>query len=842
MRFRYLLLMGLAPLFLGYDCSGGSISLTGGPSPGASWTTGGGSVSVDVNGDPFQMTIKDKSGKTLLESADLPEPADDNDPMRAYAPLAMTHNDDQTIKGVMFGWNYYRGVDGPWKKGAHTTAVESTPDKLTVTVETNDDAHKHVTITITSQGIGAHIVVEPDAGAADDPNVVNRVSLAFKMHDDDHFFGMGERFVRSDHKGQLLYNWVEDGGFGQGENTPPGPANPFPNGEGQTNIPIPWFLSPKGFGLLLTTTFRSVHHLGDETPNAFRLEAWTAKLDLTIFADPDPLRLVEALTEVTGRPPDVADWAFAPRRRANIGTDEMDKLRQAHVPTSVIDTATHYFPNGVGDVLSAPGAMKAVTDDIHKRGFKAIAYFCPFVADSFHPEFDDASAKGYLVKKPDGTPYVVLDPPYSAAMVDFTNPDAVAWYQAHLQRALDDGWDGWMYDFAEYVPQDAVMWNGMTGLEAHNLYPVLYQRAAFDLLEKKKQKDYLIFVRSGYQGTGGAVTMVWAGDQNTDFDAADGLPAALTGALNAGMSGLPLWGSDISGYHFIYNPPPDKELYLRWTEVGAFSADMHDENEGAGNGKASDRWQIWKDAETLDLYKKYAGYKTRMLPYVKVAVRQARARGTPVMRHLYLAYPSDPRVYAITDEYMYGDGLLVAPVVARGLVSRKVYLPDPEYYDFFTHERITGGGDVDRAAPLGSVPVLAKIGAIVPMLASDVETIVPAPDGSAVSAADRAGIYEVQVFAGGQSSITLDDGTQISQSAPTTAFVPTAPQNGAGAIAMAASAADLTTCDACAWDDPPSHTFSIALKTAGDTIHAGPLTLGVTGSTDVKRYLFVIAR
>ena len=626
MRFRYLLLMGLAPLFLGYDCSGGSISLTGGPSPGASWTTGGGSVSVDVNGDPFQMTIKDKSGKTLLESADLPEPADDNDPMRAYAPLAMTHNDDQTIKGVMFGWNYYRGVDGPWKKGAHTTAVESTPDKLTVTVETNDDAHKHVTITITSQGIGAHIVVEPDAGAADDPNVVNRVSLAFKMHDDDHFFGMGERFVRSDHKGQLLYNWVEDGGFGQGENTPPGPANPFPNGEGQTNIPIPWFLSPKGFGLLLTTTFRSVHHLGDETPNAFRLEAWTAKLDLTIFADPDPLRLVEALTEVTGRPPDVADWAFAPRRRANIGTDEMDKLRQAHVPTSVIDTATHYFPNGVGDVLSAPGAMKVVTDDIHKRGFKAIAYFCPFVADSFHPEFDDASAKGYLVKKPDGTPYVVLDPPYSAAMVDFTNPDAVAWYQAHLQRALDDGWDGWMYDFAEYVPQDAVMWNGMTGLEAHNLYPVLYQRAAFDLLEKKKQKDYLIFVRSGYQGTGGAVTMVWAGDQNTDFDAADGLPAALTGALNAGMSGLPLWGSDISGYHFIYNPPPDKELYLRWTEVGAFSADMHDENEGAGNGKASDRWQIWKDAETLDLYKKYAGYKTRMLPYVKVAVRQARAR------------------------------------------------------------------------------------------------------------------------------------------------------------------------------------------------------------------------
>jgi alpha-glucosidase (family GH31 glycosyl hydrolase) len=435
---------------------------------------------------------------------------------------------------------------------------------------------------------------------------------------------------------------------------------------------------------------------------------------------------------------------------------------------------------------------------------------------------------------------VVADPPYAAGMVDFTNPDAVAWYQAHLQQAIDDGWDGWMYDFAEYLPQDAAMANGMTGMEAHNLYPILYQRTAHDLLETKRKGDYLIFVRSGYAGTGGLVPMVWAGDQNTDFDRADGLPAALVGALNLGMSGAPFWGSDISGYHFIYNPPPDKEVYLRWTELGAFSADMHDENEGSGNGTPADRWQIWKDQETLDTYKKYASYKTRMLPYVKVAVRQARARGTPVMRHLFLSHPKDPKVYAIGDEYMYGDALLVAPVVARGLTSRKVYLPDPRYFDFWTGERVAGGTEIDAAAPLDTVPVYALMGAIVPMLAPDVETVVPASDGSAVSLQDRAGTYEVEVFAGGQTSVALDDGTVISQTAPSDPFVPSDPRTTTRAIGAAKDALELQTCDVCAWEDPAAHTYSIALSAQNETITAAALVLSVASSPDVKRFVFVV--
>jgi alpha-glucosidase (family GH31 glycosyl hydrolase) len=605
-------------------------------------------------------------------------------------------------------------------------------------------------------------------------------------------------------------------------------------------------MSPRGFGVLLSTTFRTVFHLGDEAPDAWRLEAWTSSVDGTLFVDPDPKKLLEELTALTGRPPAIADWVLAPRRRGDPGSGEWDKLRAAHVPTSVIDADPHYFPNGGG---ADHAAMKAVTAQLHAKGFKVVAYFCPFVADSWHPVFDDLSAKGWLVKHADGTAYTVFDPPYNAGMVDFTNPDAVAWYQAQMQQAIDDGWDGWMYDFAEYVPTDAVFANGMTGMEGHNLYPLLYQKAAHDLMEQKLPGDYLVFVRSGYAGptpfgfagTGGLVPMVWAGDESTDFDLADGLPAALMAALNAGMSGIPLWGSDIGGYHYIYNPPPDEDVYLRWTELGAFSADMHDENNGSGNGT---RFQIWDDPAAVQTYARYAGLKTQMIPYVKLAVRAAREHGWPVMRHLFLDHPQDPRTWTMTDEYMYGDSLLVAPVVTRASTSRSVYLPDAQYFDYWTGSRVAGAGDVTAQAPLDVVPVYARVGAIVPMLAADVETVVTPTDGSVISSASRADFLQVDVFAGGQTSVQLDDGTTLSQSAPLDAFVPSSPTHAAGPIPAAASAADLATCGTCAWDDPVSHTFSVAVDVAGaagegaDTITAGPLVLSVSGSSTVKRFLF----
>ncbi len=855
-RWALVVLLAAVPAVTGFDCGsgggglGGQVIVTSGdgggppsPVPAASvttWTAPTSGVTISVTTFPFAFSIADKTGKVLLESAAPDGALAATDPLRAYAPLAFTHDTDDSGPTLAYGWAYFQGVDDPWNETARVGSVDSAPDHFTVHVSTTDVAHPSLTLRVTAQDSGLHLVAAIDEVDASDPSPVNRVSLGFAMHDDDHFMGFGERYVYADRRGTLTYDWVEEDGLGDGEQTPIGPGNPSPNGPAMTHIPVPWFMSPRGFGMLLNTTWRSSFHLGEERADAWRVESTSGSLDLSLFVDPDPVNLVASLTAVTGRPPQIADWVLAPRRRADPGSGDVERLRAAHIPTSVIDSDVHYFPNGGGQDHAA---MLAVTTDLHARGYKAVAYFCPFVADSWHPVFDDAVANGYLVKHADGTAYTVLDPPYNAGMVDFTNPAAVAWYQAFMAQAVADGWDGWMYDFAEYVPQDAVMFDGRSGMEAHNAYPVLYQQAALEMFQKARPDgDFLFFVRSGYAGTGGVVPMVWAGDQATDFDLAQGLPAALTGALNAGMSGIPLWGSDISGFHYMNNPPPDKEVYLRWTEVGAFSADMHDENGGVGTGTVP-RWQIWDDQESTDVYRRYALIKTRMLPYVRVAVRQARANGTPVMRAMYLTNPKDPRTYTMQDEYMYGDALLVAPVVTRGLTSRRVYLPEAQYFDFWTGARVAGNADVNADAPLDTVPVFARLGAIVPMLSADVETVIPSTqaDAGVVSMQDRADFLEVQVFAGGSTTLTLDDGTSFSQSAPATAFDPGASvTHGGAAIPMAASVADLQTCDACFWNDAASHVLSIAVVTASDSITAGPLTVSVSGSPSVKRYLFTV--
>jgi alpha-glucosidase (family GH31 glycosyl hydrolase) len=863
----------------GFDCGGGGG--TTGPTGQRTWTHPNGNFVVTVSASPFAFSLADASGNVYAESTALHDDPDPSSLKRAYAPVGYTHNTDSSRPPLTPQWNYYRGTDDPWKHTKSASAIDQ--DESGITVHVDADGPHPVVVRFEAQGLGLHMTVSIDGADGDDPVAsFNRLSVGFAVHADrqgapgDHFLGFGERYVYSDHLGKLVNTVVEDDGFGHGEGTPIGPGNPSPSGPEQTHIPIPWFMSPRGFGMFLSTPWRAQYHLGDDAPDAWRVETWNdptvdkgqPSFDATFFADPDPMKLVEALTAITGRPPAIADYVIAPRRRvdecAQPCTDGAQLLRNAHIPTSVIDLDDHYFPNGGG---SDSAAMQALTSNYHTRGFKVVAYFCPFVADSWHPVFDDAVAKGYLVKHADGTAYTVLDPPYNAGMVDFTNPDAVKWYQGFLQQALDDGWDGWMYDFAEYVPLDAVMFDGTSGAKSHDIYTLLYQKAMFDLLEQKRHGDYLVFARSGYAGptplaslggqgtktlgTGGLVPMVWAGDQATDFDLADGLPAALIGALNVGMSGMPLWGSDISGYHYIFNPPPDKELYLRWTEVGAFSADMHDENNGAGSSPGSDRWQIWKDQESTDTYRTYATYKTRMIPYVKLAVAQARKTGAPVMRHLFLEYPRDPNVWGIGDEYMYGDSLLVAPVVTRGSpvgstgtlapVTRQVYLPEPRYFDFFTGARVAGGTTTQVSVPLDSVPVYAKIGAIVPMYAPEVETVFPSSDGSVISAKDREDFREVAVFAGGQSSVTLDDGTVLSQSAPTDPFTPGTPTAASGTpIPQATSAAALRTCGACWFDDPTNNVWSVAVRGQSETVTAGALTVSVASSPIVRTYLFSV--
>jgi alpha-glucosidase (family GH31 glycosyl hydrolase) len=340
----------------------------------------------------------------------------------------------------------------------------------------------------------------------------------------------------------------------------------------------------------------------------------------------------------------------------------------------------------------------------------------------------------------------------------------------------------------------------------------------------------MYFARSGAAGTQAFAPVVWSGDPAGSFEEAKGLPAQLRAGVNAGLSGIPFWGSDISGYACANDPPPDKEVYLRWAELGAVSSDMHDENACAQKpDSAPPKWTLWSDAETTTVYAQYASLHTRLNPYLMMAARDAVERGLPVMRHPLLMNPEVPDAWGETLDYWFGPSLYAAPVVHRGETSRQAWLPPGTWFDWWTMTPIAGGATVTRDAPLDLLPLWMRSGGIVPMLDAAVETLAPDASPDVVSAADRAGILDVRAAIDSKTGVgeaRMVDGTTFYMEYPGgDVALPTT-------ITTVTDETVLASCDACGKIDAlPGGATRVRITVGGitgvseSTVIAGPLVL-----------------
>ncbi|XP_056006180.1 uncharacterized protein LOC125658835 [Ostrea edulis] len=301
---------------------------------------------------------------------------------------------------------------------------------------------------------------------------------------------------------------------------------------------------------------------------------------------------------------------------------------------------------------------------------------------------------------------------------------------------MDLGFRGWMYDFGEYTPPDSVSADGSSGLEVHNRYPLLYQKACFDHLVKTKDNpnspyapDYLFYVRSGYLGTQAVTWAHWTGDPSSDWSETSGLPAQLTAMLNVGISGIPFSGSDIGGFEWYTSPPPDEELWVRWTQLGAFSGYMHEQGGGKGFGRKP---HIFDSINGTRLWRKFAKLRTQLFPYIYTQAHTANQVGLPIMRHHILDFDDDNQAISKQYQYMFGDKLLVAPVYKSGVSEREVYLPNnSSWIDISSHllydeedgrfrighsDIQLGGKSLIVAASLETCPFFVRAGSIIPLL------------------------------------------------------------------------------------------------------------------------------
>lgn len=626
---------------------------------------------------------------------------------------ARTYED--SVEGLTGIWSFGRDAEVAYPAGA-LASRDATPSEVTLRYAGGGD-HASAVVTVRPLRAGASIVrIEAHVG---DPSGPNARSIAVPLACDERstFFGFGEQYNAADQRGEAFPLMVSEQGIGR---RPDAPSRAFQGDAHTTYFPMPYFVDARGFGLLAKTPQRTLVDLCKSSPDVAWIEVESGDpLELVVFHGPSPLDVVRELGDEVGRPRVPPAWAFETTWiGAQGGRDavlaQAAKLAASKIPSKVLwvqdwtgertnfDGGSGVQYRWVADEARYPDLAKMI-GDLKTRGFRFLSYANPFVPRNLD-HFEAMAAGGMLLKNADGNVYEHIAPNGSAATPDFTSaatyPYVRGFFRDMVQRL---GMDGFMADFGEWAPLDAVYANGADPRAEHNLYPVRWHTAWRAIMDEvRPDGDYVVFARSGYTGVHAVAQVYWVGDQEADFSPYDGLPTVVPAMLTLGLSGIPFVTHDVAGFS---NGPSTKELYLRWSELGAFSPIFRTHE---GNRK-KENWSWDKDEETLAHFTRMSIVHARLAPELITLAAEAGRTGAPMVRHLVLAHPDDRESQRTHDEYLLGDRLLVAPVLAEGARTRSVYFPPGNaWFDVWTGARYEGGTRIEVAAAIGSPPVFAR--------------------------------------------------------------------------------------------------------------------------------------
>jgi sulfoquinovosidase len=601
--------------------------------------------------------------------------------------------------------------------------------------------------------------------AIDVPAVQPRLSLASTCRPEEHLVGLGGQSFDVDHRGETVPLWVQEDGIGKND-LPDDDYNGvwFLNGRRHsTHTPMPMVLSSAGYAVVVDTDARATFALCSEDEGVARFETWDRELAVHVFLG-DAGATTDALGRMlawVGKPAQPPAFTFAPWVDALYGDTNVrriaQRLRDEGVAASVIwaedwrggeNTATGYALDEdwrVDDVLY-PG-FAATADAVHDLGFKLFTYYNTFL-DNTADVYTEALALDHEVKTATGEPYLFDGVQFHpSALLDLTKPAAVEWAKAIMQEGIDLGADGWMADFAEWLPADATVASGRSALaEEHNRYPVQWAQLNAELFaDQDDGVERLSFVRAAWLGSQPHVQVLWTGDQQTDFTDGDGLPSVIPMMINLGLAGFPYTGSDIGGYMSQLTVPTTEELWYRWVTLGAFSPVMrtHHGRDAALN------YQWEADAGSVAHFRRWTRLHVQLVPYLRGLAAIAEASGLPLVRMTALHYPDEDWAWTAIDQYLLGDRMLVAPVVREGMTAREVRLPPGTWYPLAGGAGVSGGGGATVGAGVTEIPVLVPAGALIVVYPDGVDTVVDAPgDPGAVTAAEVAADRDVWLYRG----------------------------------------------------------------------------------------------
>jgi len=711
-------------------------------------------LAIETYTKPFRILVKSSNGKVLLEILD---------------NIRYTTVHKHKFKARVAWQSIKESRIDPWKICKHLVESGNSDGTITLGFSSRRGGDAEVEMKLTLEGrrllADAKVIASPG---------INRLALSFTRDDNDTYFGMGERFNSPEHGGSVVRNWAQEGAMGIWNLSRIAPNlsfNPFPLGQDTTYYPVPFFLNAKGYGFLLNDPHFSRWDFGKKKADRVDIVNWNNTFNFILFYGPSPLQVIEDMTALTGRISVPKPWIFAPWNVAISGSkrsrEVAQTVRKEKIPTSAIWSEDWWWDDTMPKLprskewklnrIRYPD-FENLLKELHNDGFRYLTYFQPyiFVESDLYRE---GTAKGYFTMNQDGTPYVINVTFEKKVQLDLTNSEAVKWWQEKLYaKSVEMGVDGWMTDYSEYTPPDSKSHDGRSGWELHNDYTVLWSKITREFFDRARPDgDYAFFVRAGYIGTQKYAPVVWTGDSNANWEKYDGIPSVISAVTSIGISGFPVTATDIAGMHCILSPSTDKELFFRWTELGAMLPVMR-------NHRGSDFCNNWKfddDRETLMAYRKYAIIHTALFPYFYTLIHDAAKHGWPVTRHMALHYPDDLRSLETHYQFLVGDRLLIAPVIKDKARKWPVYLPPGEWIDFFTNKKYAGQAEIEVDAPLDYLPLFVKSGTIVPFFDTQIDTLVEENREDLNGWNDANSSIKFVFYGEGKDSFRLWDGTEV---------------------------------------------------------------------------------
>jgi alpha-glucosidase len=554
---------------------------------------------------------------------------------------------------------------------------------------------------------------------------LNRFWLRVLAAADEHVWGGGEQMSYFDLRGRRLPFWTSEPGVGRDKTTEITFRADVSGRAGgdyyTTNYPQPTYLSSTCYALHVDTTAWSAFDF--RRAGFHEIEVWEIPKRIELFAAGHFTDLVSALSARFGRQPPLPDWLY---HGAIIGLKDgensfarLERIRAAGVRVSGLwcedwagvrqtSFGTRLFWDWQASDTRYPDLAARIAQ-LRQQGIRFLGYVNPYLcADG--SLFAEAEAAGYFATGADGRTALVDFGEFDCGVVDFTNPEAAAWFAERVigRNMLDLGISGWMADFGEYLPVDVRLASGADPRSLHNAWPVLWAEVnARAVASRGKTGEALFFMRAGFSGIGAHCPLLWGGDQSVDFSRHDGLVTVMCGALSSGLLGNAYHHSDIGGYTSLFGNLRTPELIMRWAEMAAFTPVMRTHE---GN-RPRDNLQIDEDPEVLAHFARMTRIYTHLSPYLRTLSAEAAATGLPIQRPLFLHFQADRRTYAIQDAYLYGPDLLVAPVWHAGETERVVYLPEgADWVHVWSGKTFAGGQEIVLPAPFGRPAVLHRAG------------------------------------------------------------------------------------------------------------------------------------